>query len=351
MKLLSRLLTIAVLPLAVALGGCSPTATAAPARPTAELRLGYFANVTHAPALVGLAKGFFAKELGSTRLTPQLFTAGPAAIEALSAGAIDAAYVGPSPAINSFIKSGGRSAVIVAGAATGGAALVVRDGITSDSDLKGTTLASPQLGNTQDVALRSWLADKGYATSITGGGDVTIAPTDNAATLTLFTSGKIDGAWLPEPWVSRLVIDGGARVLVDEASLWKKGAFPTTVLLVNKSFLAEHPQTVTALLRANVDSVDWLNTNPTEAAGVINGQIAKDSGKGLEDAVIERALKSVTFSADPQAATFRTLLKHAVTTGTAKSGTIDGLFDLRLVNSILRASGNATVSAGGLGTQ
>ncbi|CAN5407278.1 ABC transporter substrate-binding protein [soil metagenome] len=340
--------------LTLALGGCSAAAPAAHAdttKPATELRLGYFANVTHGPALVGLAKGFFAKELGSTKLTPQLFSAGPATIEALSAGAIDAAYIGPSPAINSYIKSGGQSAVIVAGAATGGAALVVRDGITRSSDLKGTTLATPQLGNTQDVALRSWLAGKGYSTSITGGGDVTIAPTENADTLSLFASGKLDGAWLPEPWVSRLVIDGGAHVLVDEASLWKKGAFPTTVLLVNKSFLAEHPQTVTALLRANVESVDWLNTNPTEAAGVINGQIARDSGKGLEDAVIERALKSVIFSDDPQAATYPTLLKHAVSTGTAKNGSLDGLFDLGPVNGILRVSGDATVSAHGLGSQ
>ncbi len=338
----------------LALGGCSAAAPAARADTTkraTELRLGYFANVTHAPALVGLAKGFLARELGSTRLTPQLFTAGPAAIEALSAGAIDAAYIGPSPAINSYIKSGGRSAVIVAGAATGGAALVVRDGITSASDLRGTTLATPQLGNTQDVALRSWLASKGYATSITGGGDVTIAPTDNAATLTLFTSGKIDGAWLPEPWVSRLVIDGGARVLVDEASLWKTGAFPTTVLLVNKAFLAANPQTVKALLRAHVESLNWLATHPTQAPTVINARIAADTGKGLDSAVIERALTTVTFSADPQAATFRTLLRHAVSTGTAKGGSLVGLFDLRPVNQILRATGSATVSARGLGVE
>jgi NitT/TauT family transport system substrate-binding protein len=340
--------------LTLAVGGCSaatPAAEAAPAKPATELRLGYFANVTHAPALVGLAKGFFANELGSTKLVPQLFSAGPATIEALSAGAIDAAYIGPSPAINSYITRDGQSAVIVAGATTGGAALVVRDGITRASDLKGATLATPQLGNTQDVALRSWLSGTGYITSISGAGDPTIAPTDNADTLSLFRSGKLDGAWLPEPWVSRLVIDGGAHVLVDEASLWKKGAFPTTVLLVNKSFLAEHPQAVEALLRAHVQSVDWLNQNPAEAATMINTQLTVDTGKGLEDTVIARALKSVTFSADPRAATYPTLLKHAVSTGTAKSGSLDGLFDLRLLNGILHTSGDATVSANGLGSQ
>ncbi|HAM26856.1 MAG TPA: sulfonate ABC transporter substrate-binding protein [Microbacteriaceae bacterium] len=341
---------------ATVMSGCAASSNAAEvptgtATPAAELRLGYFANVTHAPALVGLDKGFFAKALGATKLSTQLFSAGPATIEALSAGAIDAAYIGPSPAINSYIKSGGESAVIVAGATTGGAALVVRNGIDSPADLKGTTLATPQLGNTQDVALRSWLAGKGYSTSITGGGDVTIAPTENADTLTLFKSGKLDGAWLPEPWVSRLVIDGGAHVLVDEASLWKNGAFPTTVLLVNKSFLKEHPQTVKALLRGHVDAVNWLNKNPAEAAAVINKRIAADTGKSLEDAVIERALKSVRFSVDPQAATYPTLLKHAVSTGTVKDGNIDGLFDLTLVNQILSAAGADTVSAHKLGKE
>src|SRR4051812_15336048 len=179
-----------------------PTTTAAAAEDDlTELRLGYFANVTHAPALVGLEEGLFADALGDVDVTTQVFNAGPAAIEALTAGAIDATYIGPNPSINTFIQSAGQSARIVAGAATGGAALVVRDGIDSAADLKGTTLATPQLGNTQDVALRSWLADQGYKTDTAGGGDVSITPTENAQTLTLFQQGDIDGAWLPEPWV------------------------------------------------------------------------------------------------------------------------------------------------------
>ncbi len=246
---------------ALLLSGCTATASADPTTtgPADEITLGYFANVTHAPALVGLDKGFFADALGDTELSTQVFNAGPATVEAISAGAIDAAFIGPSPSINTYIKSGGQSAVIVAGATTGGAALVVRDGIDSPSDLEGTTLASPQLGNTQDVALRTWLADEGFETAIEGGGDVTITPTENADTLTLFQSGQLDGAWLPEPWVSRLVIDGGAHVLVDEADLWDDGIFPTTVLLVNKTFLAEHPETVEALLEGHVEAVTWLN--------------------------------------------------------------------------------------------
>ena len=218
--------------------GCASAAGSTPEVPT-ELRLGYFANVTHAPALVGLEEGLFADELGDVTVTTQVFNAGPAAIEALSAGAIDATYIGPNPSINTFIQSGGESARIVAGAATGGAALVVREGIDSPADLAGTTLATPQLGNTQDVALRSWLAEEGFATDTSGGGDVNITPTENAQTLTLFQQGELDGAWLPEPWVSRLILDAGAHVLVDEADLWADGEFPTRLRLLSSNTEAD----------------------------------------------------------------------------------------------------------------
>ncbi|MFH8251054.1 ABC transporter substrate-binding protein, partial [Microbacterium sp. B2969] len=201
-------------------GSSSASEGAASAGPVSELRLGYFANVTHAPALVGLQEGILQKDLGDVKVSTQVFNAGPAAIEALTAGAIDATYIGPNPSINTFIQSAGQSARVIAGAATGGAALVVADDITSADDLKGTTLASPQLGNTQDVALRTWLSDQGYTTDTSGGGDVHVTPTENAQTLTLFQQGAIQGAWVPEPWVSRLVIDGGGHVLQDEADLW-----------------------------------------------------------------------------------------------------------------------------------
>ncbi len=235
------------------------SAAAVDTSPATELRLGYFGNITHAPALVGVSKGFIAKELGQTKLSTQVFNAGPAAIEALNAGAIDATYIGPNPAINSYVKSNGQSISIIAGAAAGGAQLVVKPGINSAADLKGKTLASPQLGGTQDVALRAWLGKQGFKTSTDGSGDVAINPTENAQTLKLFQDGKLDGAWLPEPWASRLVLQAGAKVLVDEKDLWDKGEFITTVLIVNKKFAAEHPATVQALLKGHVESVDWLN--------------------------------------------------------------------------------------------
>jgi NitT/TauT family transport system substrate-binding protein len=344
---------LAAIPLLAALAACSSGAAASPARPgpAAELRLGYFANVTHAPALVGVAKGLFATELGSTRLTTQVFNAGPAAIEALNAGAIDAAFVGPNPAINGFVRSKGESLRIIAGSTAGGAQLVVRPGITSAADLKGKQLASPQLGGTQDVALRSWLASQGLKSSLTGGGDVTITPTDNAQTLQLYRDGKLDGAWLPEPWASRLVLDAGARVLVDEKDLWPGGRFLTTHLIVSKAFLDQHPETVEALLRGTVDSVDWLDAHPAEAPGVVNTEIAKTAGKPLSDAVVTRAFAGITFTVDPLATTLNTLLTAGVTAGTTQKASLDGIYDLRLLNKVLTGKGRPAVSAAGLGQE
>lgn len=317
--------------------------------PVSELRLGYFANVTHAPALVGVQEGLFEDALGDVEVTTQVFNAGPAAIEALSAGAIDATYIGPNPSINTFIQSRGESAQIVAGAATGGAALVVREGIDDVADLEGTTLATPQLGNTQDVALRTWLADEGYETDTSGGGDVQITPTENAQTLTLFQQGELDGAWLPEPWVSRLIADAGAHVLIDEADLWEDGEFPTTVLLVRKEFLDQHPDVVAELLEGHAAAVQWIADNPADAPAVINGAIEAETGKPLADDVITRALEHVTFSVDPHADTFEALVEDGVAAGTQKEGSIEGLFDLRLLNELLESDGADTVSAAGLG--
>lgn len=324
----------------------APQASAA-----ATLRLGYFPNVTHAPAIAGLQEGIFAKDLGATKLTTQAFNAGPSAIEALNAGAIDAAYLGPNPAINSYVQSSGASIRIIAGATSGGAELVVKPSITSAAQLKGKVLATPQLGGTQDVALRSWLAGEGYKTTPGGGGDVTINPTDNAQTLKLFQAGKLDGAWLPEPWASRLVLQAGAKVLVNEAELWDKGQFSTTVLVVNKSFLDAHPQTVEALLKGHVDSIQWLGKHKPQAAAVVNAGLAKAAGKPLAQNVIDRSLTELTFSADPLAATFPKLLQHGVAAGVTKQADLSGIFDLEPLNQVLKAAGHKPVSAAGLGTE
>ncbi|MFE2773059.1 ABC transporter substrate-binding protein [Microbacterium resistens] len=331
------------------LAACSSPAADAAEAGLDTLRLGYFANVTHAPALVGVTEGLFDDALGDTEVETQVFNAGPAAVEALSAGAIDAAYIGPNPSINTFIQSGGSSARILAGATTGGAALVVRDGIVAPADLAGTTLASPQLGNTQDVALRSWLRDEGFATTTAGGGDVRITPTENAQTLTLFQSGDLDGAWLPEPWVSRLVVDAGAHVLVDEADLWPEGRFPTTVLLVRAEFAEQHPDAVEDLLRGHLAALDWIESHPAELPQVVNAALEDATGKALDDAVLDRALDHVTFSPDPQAAAFTALVENGIEAGTQKEGSIDGLFDLTVLNRLLTADDRDPVADAGLG--
>ena len=336
-------------------GAGTSAESAAPAgNPAAELKLGYFGNVTHAPALVGVSQGYIAEELGDTKLSTQVFNAGPAAIEALNAGAIDATYIGPNPAINSFVKSGGESVSIIAGAAAGGAQLVVKPEITSAAGLLGKTLASPQLGGTQDVALRAWLATQGYKTNVDGSGDVAINPTENAQTLKLFQDGKLDGAWLPEPWASRLVLTAGAKVLVDEKDLWdgslsgKAGEFPTTILIVSKTFAAEHPDTVKALLKGHVKSVEWLNgAAADEKAKVINAALKEAAGAELKADVIHRSLKNIVFTVDPLAGTYPKLLKDGVEAGTTKQADINGIFDLTALNEV---TGEKT-SAAGLGKE
>ena len=327
-------------------------APAAGATAAAELRLGYFGNITHAPALVGVSKGFIAKNLGQTKLSTEVFNAGPAAIEALNAGAIDASYIGPSPAINSFVKSKGESINIIAGAAAGGAQLVVKPGISSPADLRGQTLATPQLGGTQDVALRAWLGKQGFQTSPGGGGDVTINPTENAQTLKLFQDGKLDGAWLPEPWASRLVLQAGAKVLVDEKDLWdgsltgKPGEFPTTVLIVNRKFAAEHPATVKALLAGHAESVQWLAAaSAPEKAGVLNAALKEAGGAALPADVVARSLKNIVFTVDPLAGTYKKLLQDGVDAGITKQAELNGIFDLRTLNEV----SGVKISAQGLG--
>ena len=297
------------------------------------LRLGYFANVTHATALVGVERGTFAAKVG--KIETQVFNAGPAAVEAIFAGAIDATYIGPNPAINAFVKSKGDAIRIVAGATSGGAQLVVKPGIKSAADLRGKTLATPQLGNTQDVALRAWLAEFGLQTDPQKGGDVTIAPGENSQTLQLFKDGKIAGAWLPEPWASRLVIEGGAEVLVDEATLWPEGKFVTTHLVVARKFLEKNPILVKKLLEAHVETTDWILANTAEAKTVVNTALEKLTTKKLATAVLDRAFANLTITWDPVASSLATSAEHAVAAKLLAPADLTGIYDLALLNGLL----------------
>jgi NitT/TauT family transport system substrate-binding protein len=337
---------VAIPILALALGACSrastPTTTSTDQGAASELRLGYFPNVTHTAALIGVDKGYFTKELGSTKLTTQTFNAGPDEVSALLGGSLDAAFIGSGPSINGFAKSNG-AIKLVAGATSGGAQLVVKPDIHSIADLKGKTLATPQLGNTQDVALKTWLAKNNLT------GQVTVTNLANAQTLSEFQKGDIQGGWLPEPYSSQLVLTGGAKVLVDESTLWPGGQFPTTVLVVRTAFLQQHPATVQALIKGELDAVDYAHSDKAGAESAVNDQLKQLTGKALSTAVVDRAFGEIQLTLDPLAADFPELTKDQVTAGVTKTTpSLTGFANLDAVNTVLKAAGRPAVNAANL---
>ena len=309
------------------------------------MRLGYFPNVTHATALAGVNQGIFATKLGpNVKLETKTFNAGPAAVEALFSDALDATYIGPNPSINAFVKSKGAAIRIVSGATSGGASFVVKPDITDAAQLKGKKVASPQLGGTQDVALRAWLASKGLKTDPTGGGDVSILPQDNAQTLETFKGGVIVGAWVPEPWASRLVLEGGGKVLVDEATLWPQGQYVTTQLVVKTKFLTAHPDVVKRLIEGQVASNDFVNANAAAAQKAANDEIEKITGKRLADATIAAAWPHLTFTNDPIASSLTKSAADANAVGLLDKVDLKGIYDLSILNGVLSAAGKPAVS-------
>ncbi len=301
----------------------------------AELRLGYFPNVTHATAVYGDAAGVFADALGDTELRTQTFGAGPSAVEALFAGAVDATYLGPNPAVNAFLKSGGEAVRIVAGATSGGASLVVRPGITSVEQLAGTTIATPQTGGTQDIALRHHLAENGYEVAESGAGEVTVLAQDNPVTLTAFLAGDVDGAWVPEPWASRLVLEGGGRVLLDERDLWPGGDFVTTHLVVRTDYLREHPETVRALVEGSVEANRQIAADPGQAQSVVGAALGELTGQQLPPAVLDRAIDGIRTTDDPLATSLAASAEHAFGTGLVERADLTGIYDLGLLREVL----------------
>lgn len=325
---------------ALGLSGCSSASGASGSTVT----LGYFPNLTHAPALVGVSKGFFAKALGpGVELKTATFNAGPAALEALNAGSLDIAFIGPNPTITGYTQSKGQSLRVIAGAAANGAALVVSKDITSAAQLKGKKLASPQLGNTQDVALRYWLKQQGLQTTTEGGGDVSILPQDNATALQAFSSGDISGAWVPEPWATRLVKAGG-HVLVNEPDVWPGKKFVVTNVIVRTQFLTDHPDQVKAVLTGLLDSLDYIQQSPADAKQAVNDSLAQLTGKGLDPDVLDAAWKNVVFTSDPLAATLKEGAQHAVAVGLLQQPDLSGLYSLDILNGLLKARNQKEVS-------
>ncbi|MCW8133102.1 MAG: aliphatic sulfonate ABC transporter substrate-binding protein [Planctomycetota bacterium] len=331
---------------AAVLAGClGPAATTPtqPAGPPAKVRLGYFANITHAQALIGVARGDFQRALAGSELDAKIFNAGPSVVEAFFAGELDLAYIGPSPAVNAFAKSNGKAVRIVGGSAANGVAIVARkdSGIARLEDLKGRRVATPQFGNTQDISARIYLTQTLGATLKEKGGETEIVTVANAEQLGLFKSGQIDASWVPEPWGARLVQETGAVVLAEEKDLWPEKRFCSAVVLVSTKFLAEHPATVEAFLRAHAEVTRWVREHPAEAAPLVNAELKKLSGKALSDAVLQQAFARIEFTTDPLEASVRSFEERARALGMLKPGPdLKDLFALEMLQK-LRAEGVA----------
>lgn len=315
-----------------------------------KVKVGYFPNVTHATPLVGLRDGGpIARELGGTKISTQVFNAGPSAIEALNAKAVDMTWVGPSPSINGYMKSGGKNLRIISGATSGGASLVVNpDKVKSLRDLKGKRIATPQLGNTQDVALLNYLRDKGTKVNPeTGEGATSVLRQDNKEIPTTFQQGGIDGAWVPEPTAS-ILADKGGKVLLDEKKLWKGGRFVTTNLVVRQDFLKKHPGAVEAVLRGSVRTNAWIGKHPEAAKKHINEALRRDAGKPLPGSVLDSAFSHIDVTDDPLAPTLKEQADNAVSAGLLKKPDLAGIYDLTPLNKVLKSEGRPAVQDTGL---
>ena len=344
-----RVTTAAMIGAALLLAGCSSSSSSSSSGSTANsnagasspvaVRLGLLSNITHASALIALKNGYFNKALGSAgTLKATAFSSGTEETTAILAGQLDAAYVGPNPAINAWQKSDGKAIKIVSGAATGGASIVVKKGITSAAQLKGKSLATPSLGNTQDVALRYWLKQHGVATTTTGGGDAFIKPTKpNSAAVLQFKSGQIAGGSEPAPYDVQMVSDGGT-VLLSEPGV-------TTLLVVTQSFLSAHPDIVADLVKAQVQANAFIKSDPTQAQADANAELASFTGKPLKADLVAASFKEITFTNDPAAASLKTDADQAVSLGLLKPVDLTGIYELAPLNKALAAAGESQISS------
>ncbi|HEX5457668.1 MAG TPA: ABC transporter substrate-binding protein [Candidatus Nitrosotalea sp.] len=303
------------------------------------LRIGYFPNINHAQAVIGVGNGDFQNMLGDVKIEPQIFNAGPAAIEALFANRVDVAYVGPNPAINGYLKSDGQGLKIIAGVSSGGAVFVIRNDseITTVHDFAGKKFASPQLGNTQDVALRSYLLKNGYKTS-ENGGNVTILPATTADIVTMMSKKDIDGAWVPEPWGTILTKQSGGHVFLDERDLWPNGKFATALIVVRTDYLQSHPDVIQKLLEAHVKETIWINNNKDESIQDFNAQLQKLTGKTIPSDVISEAFSRMDITYDPVKSSVSKSADDAFNLGFLgnKKPDLSNIFDLSMLNKVLQ---------------
>jgi NitT/TauT family transport system substrate-binding protein len=310
------------------------------------VRVGAFPNITHAQAMIGKANGWFEKALAPAKVQWVSFNAGPSAIEALFAGAIDMTYIGPNPTISGYVHSNGEALRVISGAVSGGVALVVRNdsGIQRPEDFHGKRVASPQLGNTQDVALRAWLKEHGLKTTDKGG-DVQVVPVANPDQLTLFLQKQLDASWAPEPWASRLIHRGNAHLFLDERSLWPNGQFVITNLIVSTKFLHQHPDLVEKWLAANVELTDWINGHKDQAKLILNEQIRRETGKALLAEVLDDSFARLELTYDPLRSSLLKSAESAYEAGFLgkQKPDLSGLYDLELLNRVLVEKGKKPI--------
>jgi NitT/TauT family transport system substrate-binding protein len=317
------------------------------------LRVGHFPNVTHAQALIahGLSrsgKGWFEQRLGpDVEIQWFVYNAGPSAMEAIFARSIDLTYVGPNPAINAYLRSHGDEVRIVAGACSGGAALVVQsDGrITKDADFRGKRIATPQFGNTQDVACRSWLLSKGLRITMVGG-DARVVPTDNPDQLSLFQRGELDAAWTVEPWVSRLVLEARGKVYLEESSLWPDtgGRYVTTHLVSTVKFLNDRPSMLKKWITAHVELTEWINGHPDQARRILNDEIRAETTRALPEDILNSAWKRLVITYDPIKDSLLRSAEDAHRIGFLKEKPdLSQIYDLKFLNEVLREKGLAEI--------
>lgn len=316
------------------LTACSGSRESGPAGRPDLLRLGYFANLTHAQAVLGVADGSLAQAAG-IRIRPKVFTAGPQSITALLAGEIDLLYVGPSPALTAYVRSEGKAVRVLAGSASGGAVFVARPG-WDPTNLTGARLATPSLANTQDVALRHLLSTRGLRTREQGGG-VRVIPVAPAEMIQLFARGQLDGAWVAEPWGSRIVKETGAVIAWDERDLWPGGRFATTLLVARRDFLERFPDIVRGFLKGHVQITQWIQSHPDEARVRLNQELAALQGKPLAEDVMKAAFSRVEFTYEPMTDSVTAQAERAYKLGFlgARQPDLSGLYDLTLLREVL----------------
>ena len=336
---------------AVGLTGCSEARAGGDGGDAGtEVKIGYFPNITHGTAIVAEQEGFFDETLGAVDAAPAYaqFNSGTDAYQAVQDGSLDLSFIGPGPALSAFVQ-GPDSVRVISGAASGGAALVVQDGVESLEDLRGERIATPSLGNTQDVAARAYLADEGFETDLEGGGDISIVPTDNPVTVNEFRDGNLAGAWVPEPWASILVAEGGSK-LVDESEVWPEtgGQFVTTHLLVNAEFLADHPDLLRAVLEATVQANAFISDEPDEARDVVGARVAELTDAPLDPEVLAEAWGNLTFTNDPIPASLEEDATDAagveLLEGLDDAPPVTDLYDLSILNEVLAAAGEEEVA-------